>query len=161
VLIPELIPEQLAPHHDRKAFDCGDPELNGYLIAFPIDPPSFEARCTYVYVAEPGSPEVVAYQTLSPSAEILLEIAPEDEVEKDVLELKYLAVDKKYQRQGVGEAVLVHVIRGAKEAAEIHSAVHGLMLYAINDKAKRWYLNRGFGFEEIGPNTPYLFLRLK
>jgi len=124
----------------------------------PQGPQSYLWDWTYVCVPIAGSPDIIAYYTLAPDPAVLLEIPAEDEVETETIVLKYLGVGVHYQKQGVGEDILLSLMEQIVAASAIHPTVSALMLYALDDRAMQWYLSRDFGFQQVGSGAPYLIL---
>jgi GNAT superfamily N-acetyltransferase len=67
-----------------------------------------------------------------------------------------LAVDLSQQGKGLGKALLFDVLSRVEEAADI-VGVHAVLVHAIDEPARRFYLH--FGFEE-SPVDPYQLLLL-
>lgn len=54
-----------------------------------------------------------------------------------------LAVDKSLHRQGYGEALVTHAMKVVYHASQA-VGIYGMFVEALNDNAKKFYLNLGF-----------------
>jgi GNAT superfamily N-acetyltransferase len=73
-----------------------------------------------------------------------------------VIFLARLAIDKEFQGEGLGKAVLKDaILRSIRVTEEI--AARAILVHAKDDSARRWY--KKFGFEE-SPTDPYHLLLL-
>ena len=103
--------EAIARHHDRKAFDCGDAELNAFLVRYARQSHEKGGTKTFLAIdAEDGA--VLGFYSLSP-ASVLYKRTPES-VRKGlahhdvpVIRLARLAVDRRVQGQGLGGQLLL------------------------------------------------------
>ena len=152
--------ELLAAHHDRQGFDCGQPVLNEFLRRQARQNADRNLGVTHVAVPAPGAARILGYYTLlvrtidrdlMPDAKKL----PPGSI--GVVLLGRLAVDKSAQGQGLGRLLLLRAIRQTERAAR-DIGIHALVLDAIDDKARQWYLKLGFGFKELRDDPHHLFL---
>lgn len=61
-------------------------------------------------------------------------------------------MDKRYQNQGIGRALLRDaMIRAINVASD--AGVFAILVHAISDEAKRFYLSRGFVQSLLQPST--------
>ena len=74
-----------------------------------------------------------------------------------VLVLGRLAIHKDHHQKGIGTALLNDAIRRAIQAADI-AGVTALLVQAISEQARRFYLSRGFVESPIKPMTLCLML---
>lgn len=69
-----------------------------------------------------------------------------------VLLLGRLAVDKRYHNKGIGQALLRDaMIRAVNVSGD--AGVFAMLVHALNDQAKQFYLSRGFVESPIQPMT--------
>lgn len=141
--------ERRRADHDRKSFTCGKREMDDFLVNYGL---AEAYGATFVLVADSGSTEILAYVTLVPDP-----FNPQDESEASVISLERLAVHKNHQRKGIGEQLLVYVIR-AVAAVAVEKRWDAMELYALDEDAKGWYLRRGLGFQEEEPGSMILAL---
>lgn len=69
-----------------------------------------------------------------------------------VLLLGRLAIDRRYQNRGLGKALLRDAMLRAVAVAT-DAGVSAIMLHALSDQAKRFYLSRGFVESPLQPMT--------
>ena len=69
-----------------------------------------------------------------------------------VMVLGRLAVDRRYQGQGIGKALLRDAMLRVLQAAEI-VGVKAILVHAPSDEAKRFYLAHGFLESPMAPMT--------
>jgi ribosomal protein S18 acetylase RimI-like enzyme len=148
----------LVAAHDRQAFSSGAVALDRYLqMQANQDIRRHIANC---FIASPVQSNVVAgYYTLS-AASIPVADLPEEQTRKlpryPVLAaalIGRLAVDKRYQGQNLGSAMLFDVIA---RAIRSDAAVFALVVYAKDEAAARFY--RHHGFEAFSGRAGRLFL---
>ena len=69
-----------------------------------------------------------------------------------VLLLGRLAVDKRYHNQGIGQALLRDAMLRAVNVAS-NAGVFALLVHALSDPAKQFYISRGFVVSPLQPMT--------
>ena len=74
-----------------------------------------------------------------------------------VVVLGRLAIHKNHHQKGIGTALLNDAIRRAVQAAEI-AGITALLVQAISEQARRFYLSRGFIESPVKPMTLCLML---
>jgi GNAT superfamily N-acetyltransferase len=72
--------------------------------------------------------------------------------------LARLAIDQKYQRQGLGKALLKDALLRTAQAADI-AGIRALLVHAKDEPARLWYLN--WEFEPSASDPFHLFLLMK
>jgi GNAT superfamily N-acetyltransferase len=133
--------------HDRKSFDCGVATLNGYLQRFAGQ--DMARGLTRVYVLAEGA-EIIGYYSLSAHA-VARDALPEAVqvgayAELPFLLLGRLAVAKKWQGQGYGDALIVHAFQTTRTTAKA-IGILGMIVDAKDENAARFY--EGFGFARL------------
>jgi len=144
--------------HVRKGFDCGNPELNNYLLRYAGQDVRANYASLFVAIAQGGDNRIWGYYTLSNTG-IELRIVPETFRKslpkyKDVpaIRLGRLAVDAGMQGQRLGIRLLANaVIRSVSNA----SAWAVMVVDAKDDVACVFY--RKFGFESLEDDERHLF----
>lgn len=151
-------PQALADQHQLADFDSGEPSLDDWLKRRAAKNQTNGSSRTYV-VCEGSA--VIGYYCLAAGAIGHAE-APSgmkrnrpDPV--PVLVLGRLAIHKDHHQQGIGTALLGDAIRRTIQAAEI-AGVTALLVHAISEQARRFYLSRGFIESPIKPMTLCLML---
>lgn len=153
----------LAATHKVGAFACGDAEIDHFLHDLAAAEQSL--RLSQVYVVADVASEVVAYFTLSPLTirvePALLErlgigAAPYPAIGGFLL--GRLGVATAFQRQGVGEALVMRAAQIAKREAKV---VGGMFLAVDpkNDRLATWYGRQDF--VALGPRTRRMVLPLR
>lgn len=151
-------PQPLADHQQFAAFDSGEPSLDDWLKRRSAKNQSIGSSRTYV-VCEGET--VIGYYCLAAGAIGHAE-APSTMMRNrpdpvPVLVLGRLAIHKNHHQQGIGTALLNDAIRRAIQAAEI-AGVTALLVHAISEQARRFYLSRGFVESPVQPMTLCLML---
>jgi GNAT superfamily N-acetyltransferase len=152
---PELITEQ----HLLANFDCGEDSLNEWLKKRALKNNASGASRCFV-IAEDKN--VVGYYSLSAGA-ISHETAPKSMRRNmpnplPVLLLGRLAIDQRYHNQGLGQALLRDAMIRAVTIAN-DTGVFAILLHALSEQAKRFYLSRGFIESPLQPMTLMMTLQ--
>jgi GNAT superfamily N-acetyltransferase len=157
---PEFVIEKLGHEHDVSAFDCANATLNEWLSKFALT--NQQADSARTYVALDGN-SVAGYYALT-TGSVHRHESPQ-RIAKGlanhpigVVLLARLAVDRTQQGMGLGKALLFDALSRIEEAADI-VGVRAVLVHAIDDAARRFYLH--FGFEESPVDRYQLLLLLK
>jgi GNAT superfamily N-acetyltransferase len=156
--------EPLGPQHDRAAFSCGVPELDGYLRTLASQHSSRKISTTTVLLVDDPA-RIAGYHTLSSARLNLGELPP-------VLAKRYpryaegipatllgrLAIDNAYRGRGWGEALLLNALERSYLAANVVASAF-LLVRAIDAEASRFY--ERYGFTELPASPGRLFLTMK
>lgn len=155
--------EPLTGHHDRDRFDCGEDSLNQFLRQRARQNAERNLGVTHVVVANPGETEILGYYTLLvrsierenfPGAKKL----PPGEI--GVALLARLAVSQAAQGRGLETQMLLRAIVQTERAAR-DLGIHALVVHALDERAKGWYLGLDFGFELLTDNPLHLCLSIR
>lgn len=145
-------PQPLAQIHDFSAFDCGEPLLNDWLKRRAFANQITGASRTFVIADDCN--RVQAYYALAAGA-----VAQADAVGSvrrnmpdpiPVMVLGRLAVDRSCQGQKLGSALLKDAILRTISVAE-NVGIRALLVHAINEQARQFYLGRGFQASPANP----------
>lgn len=154
--------EPLGAAHQREDFDCGEPALNHYLKQYARQHQTLGVSRTFT--ARPHtSNEVIGFYSLAMAAVLSTDL-PEKDSKKfpkfpvPMVRLARLAVDLRYQRQGLGEDLLFDALFNSLESMKTVGAA-GVLVDAKHEKAKRFY--EKFEFESFPKNHLVLWLPLK
>lgn len=150
--------EPLSKKHDRQGFDCGDESLNLFLKRFARQNAEKGLGRTFVAVRN-NDPKIYGYYTLSSNSfgfEIVPEKLPRYPV--PVVHLGRLAVDRSAQGERLGKALLFHALERSVGIAE-QLGIYAVEVYAINDRARTFYLN--FGLTELKDDSHHLYITIK
>lgn len=152
--------ERLGSHHDREAFDCGKATLNEFLRRQARQNADRNVGITHVAVPELGAAKILGYYTLlvrTVSREIIPQSKRLPPGDIGVVLLGRLAVDKTAQGQGIGKILLLRAIRQVERAAR-DMGIFALVLDAVDEDARAWYLSLNFGFQELLDSPNHLCL---
>lgn len=152
-------PVPLADHHDVEAFASGAPTLDAWIRRKARANQASGASRTYVLCR---GDRVVGFYALA-AGSVSHDLSPRklrqnmpDPV--PVIVLGRLAVDVSEQGHGLGRALLRDaVLRVAAAAREV--GVAAMLVHALNDRAKAFYVAAGFDPSPVDPMV--LILRIK
>jgi GNAT superfamily N-acetyltransferase len=152
--------EKLRRDHPIDAFDCGQELLNQWLRKHALQNQGAGAAQSYVGLM---SGVVIGYYSLA-VGQIEYIDAPE-RLRKGlarhpvpIMLLARLAVDKNWQKNGVGRALLRDAVLRTLQAAEI-AGIRALAVHAKDDAARRYY--EQFDFEASPADPLHLLVLLK
>lgn len=152
--------ELLQGRHDRKKFDCGKPPLNDFLQRQARQNADRNVGVTHVVVPNTGSEQILGYYTLVTRTIESSQVVDNKNLprgELGVILLGRLAVDKSAQGQGLGRRMLLRAIRQTEQASR-EVGVFGLVLDALDNEARGWYLHLEFGFKSLSDDPNHLIL---
>ena len=146
-------PSSITADQELTIFDSGELSLNEWLIKRALKNQATGAsRC---FVVCSGT-DVIGYYSLSAGA-ISHEAAPKTMRRNmpnplPVILLGRLAVDKRYHNMGIGQALLRDAMMRAVNVSG-DAGVFAILVHALTDQAKQFYLSRGFVESPIQPMT--------
>jgi GNAT superfamily N-acetyltransferase len=146
-------PRHITSDHDVSQFDCGVPELDDWLKRRALQ--NETARASRTYVVTSGG-RVVGYYALATGA--IVQAAATGRVRRNmpepvpVMVLGRLAVDRAFQGAGLGSALLRDALLRTLGAAEV-AGCRAMLLHAISEDAKRFYVRHGFAESPLDPMT--------
>jgi GNAT superfamily N-acetyltransferase len=160
----EWVMEALRNGHSRADFSCGNASLDRYLKEQAGQDLRRGCAAPFVLVPERGSTTILGHYTLSSYGVDVGEL-PADVVKKlprypliPATLLGRVAVDRRFQGQGVGEFLLMDALhRALVQSAEIAAAA--VVVDAIDAGAVKFY--RHFGFVPFSAIGDRLFLPMK
>lgn len=145
--IPLVIEKLNKDLHNRRGFDCGEPELNDYLMFTARQHVDKGFAQVWVAVSVPGSPDIIGYYTLSMTSIEPIGTLDNLKIRKiPVLLLGKLAVDQRYRGLRIGERLLMHAQRSALLLAR-EVGIHAIVVDALHKKAAAFY--RKYDFVEL------------
>jgi GNAT superfamily N-acetyltransferase len=146
-------PLPISADHILEGFECGEPSLNEWLKRRALkNHISGASRC---FVICHGA-DVIGYYSLSAGAirresvtKALRRNMPDP---LPALLLGRLAIDRRYHNQGLGSALLRDaMIRAVNVSGD--AGVFALMVHALSEQARLFYLSRGFVESPLQPMT--------
>lgn len=152
-------PERLEPHHLLESFDCGIPSLNDWLKRRARMNEREGASRSYVVCA---GQEVVGYYCLAAGSVCCLDVP--GRVRRNmpdplpVMVIGRLAIHREWQGQGLGRALLRDAAIRTLSAAEV-AGVRAILVHALSEEAKRFYIRWGFMESPTNPMTLVITLQ--
>ena len=152
--------EKLRREHVLDAFDCGQPDLNRWLIRHALQNQGSNAAQTYVGIVDGV---VVGYYSLA-VGQVEHQDAPERLAKGlarhaiPIMLLARLAVQTEWQRRGVGRALLSDAVLRTLQAADL-AGIRALAVHAKDDWARLYY--EQFDFVASPTDPLHLFVLLK
>jgi len=146
-------PEKLQPHHSFKTFDSGKPVLDEWLQKRALRNEETGASRTYVVCIKK---RVVGFYALAVGS--IEAIKAPGKIRRNmpdpipVMIMGRLAVDQKYQRDGIGRGLLRDAVLRIVQAAEI-AGIRAILIHALDDDAKTFYQRCGFLPSPLDPTT--------
>ncbi len=142
--------------HDVKAFDCGKPDMNTFLARFAAKNIALDLSMTWVLPAEDDvagrKTSIAAYYTLA-SSTVTREQVPSDKnlpgYPVPLVLLARLAVDQRFQGQGLGAKTLIAALRRSAMLTQRGLPAMGLILDVLDEDALAFYQS----FNQFQPFT--------
>ena len=137
--------ERLDPKkHHRKPFDCGVIALNDYLQQFANQDQKRSLARVYVLAEQQ---QIIGYYSICAHSVPTDQLPDNSKLggypDAPFLLLGRLAVDRHYQGQGYGDALIFHAFKITAEAAEKIGTL-GMIVDAKDEKAASFYEKLGF-----------------
>jgi GNAT superfamily N-acetyltransferase len=151
-------PSRLLATHDVEQFDCGVPALDDWLRRWALKNEENNASRTFVVCS---GDIVIGYYRLANGA--IAHIDAPKRMRRNmpdpipIMVLGRLAVDQKYQNDGIGTELLRDAVLRVLQAAEI-AGIKAILVDAISEEAKKFYISRGFLASPTEPMTLCLML---
>ena len=148
--------------HDREGFDCGEESLNAFLKQHARKNAELGFSVTYVLTVDDSS-EILAYYTIA-GGEFDCELLPATSRKGlprhavPVIRLCRLATDLTQRGKGLGEIMLLDVLRRAVSISE-QLGVHAIEVDALSDAARTYY--RKYSFRSLLDNPNQLYLAIE
>ena len=152
-------PALLSIEHVLDEFDSGEPSLNVWLKKTALKNQATGAsRCFVICVGK----KVIGYYSLS-SGSLSRRSAPKSmqrnmPTNLPIIIMGRLAIDKNYHNQGLGKALVRDgMLRVMNASTEI--GIFAILIHALSEQAKRFYLSCGFIESPIDPMTLVMTLK--
>jgi GNAT superfamily N-acetyltransferase len=144
--VPAWHEEAITRKHDRGAFDCGDTELNVYLLRYARQSHDQGAAKTFLAIDDHTN-VILGFYSLAPASVAyhrVTEAVQRGLARHDVpgFRLARIAVDRAQQGQGLGGQLLLAAGRRCLMAATVVGGTI-LIIDAKNDRAASWYVSYG------------------
>jgi len=152
--------EKLRREHVLEAFDCGQPDLNSWLLKHALQNQGANAAQTYIGLV---NRVITGYYSLA-VGQVEYADAPE-RLQKGlakhpvpIMLLARLAVHQDWQRKGIGRSLLRDAALRTLQAADI-AGIRALVVHAKDNAAKRYY--EQFDFVPSPTDPLHLLVLLK
>lgn len=155
-------PQPLAADHRTEGFSCGEASLDEWLRRRALVNQTTGASRTFVVTDDQG--QLLAYYALAAGA-VSHQESP-GSIRRNmpepipVMVLARLAVDQRLQGRQVGGALLKDALRRAAAVAQ-NVGVRALLVHALNEHARQFYIHYGFVASPVNPMTLMLALHTK
>lgn len=146
-------PTPITAEHDISDFDSGEVSLNNWLQKRALKNQAAGASRCFVVCHDNA---VVGYYCLSAGA-ISHEASPKSMRRNmpdplPIILLGRLAVDQQFHNQGIGQALLRDAMLRAANVSK-DTGVFAILVHALSEPAKQFYLSRGFVETPLQPMT--------
>ncbi len=153
--------ESINKSHRRGHFDCGEEPINQYLKKYARQ--NDERNIAKTFVAINNDNHILGFYCLSAANIEFSELPPGTgknlpHYPVPVARIGQLGIDKSVQRTGLGGKLLIDALYRIFSASK-EIAVRAVIVDAINDNARRFYLH--FGFISLPNRERTLFLPIE
>ena len=153
--------EPLSRSHERNAFDCGEPSLNGYLQKTARQHIEKGISKTFVLVDIAQPTHILGFYTLA-ACEVIANRLPDKYAKKypekaPAAKLARLAVSENRQREGLGAIMMADAMKRILAVSE-NIGVIGFFVDAKHQNAREYY--EQFSFIQLPDHPLHLFLPL-
>ena len=147
MIVPTWHEEPIIKAHDREAFDCGEEALNDFLRRYARKSHELGGAKTFLAIDDADNKTILGFYSLSPAS---INYAKTPEIIRRGLarhdlpgfRLARLAVDRRFQGQGIGGQLLTAAgKRCLLASAEVGGVV--LLIDAKNERVAGWYASYG------------------
>ena len=157
----EVVVVPLHRGHTRAQFDCGNADLNEWLMKYSTQSARRGTAQTFV-ATQNNQPEVLGYYSAvvaSVEREQAANLAGLGQTRYSIpaVLIARLAVDRRAQGQGVGALLLAHSLDSALQVSE-RVGVQAVIVDALSDQAASFY--RRWGFQSFPSDGLRLFVPL-
>lgn len=150
--------------HDLKSFDCGKTDMNRYLTRYAEKNQKLGLSATWVLPVVETHPlpktKIAAYYSLASTTVTSTEIPADYKLPRypvPVVLLARLAVEQRFQRQGLGEKTLVSALRHCVVLTGKGLPAYGLVLDVLDAEALVFYQRFGL-FKPLNDHPMRLFV---
>ncbi|VAX06695.1 FIG001353: Acetyltransferase [hydrothermal vent metagenome] len=149
---------ELTRKHNRKGFDCGNHELNGFLATQARVHKSRHISKTFVAERVDNPNTILGFYTILPCETDGALIPGNYPSRVPAYLLGRLAIDKRYHGRGLGGELLISAIHKAALASRYVGGI-GVFVDAKAAEARKFYLH--MGFEQLPDQTVKLFMPME
>ena len=137
--------EPLTLAHRRAVFSCGEPALDEFIRQYARQQQARGLNRTYVALAAGGG-DIAGYYSINASSVLTAELPAAFKLPRypvPVLRIGRLAVDARFQGQGLGQLLLRHSLALAQEMAQ-RVGIFAVVVDAKHAQAAAFYKKLGF-----------------
>lgn len=154
-------PAPLAAGHRLDEFDCGEETLNLWLQRHALR--NQQAGATRTFVVADDEQRVTGFYSLAAGSvdRVVASVRAAKGLARHpipVIVLARLAVDRRFQGQGMGRGLLRDAVSRTLSVSE-HAGIRALLVQAKNESAQRFYAHHGFEPSPIDPFVMMLLLK--
>ncbi len=153
--------EELKKHHNRKYFDCGESALNTFLQILARQQQDKGISKTFILFDSEEPTTILGFFALAAcevvSEDLPLPLAKRYPARAPGAKLARLAIDRRHQRKGYGQILMVEAMKKALLVAE-HIGIIGFFVDAKNHDSRVYY--EQFGFISFPKQPMEMFLPL-
>ena len=146
--------------HDRKRFDCENKALNNYLQLMASQQSQRDNTRTFIIEDSSNSNYIVGYYTLTmihiDLTSLPSKLQKKHQNSQSAGLIARLAVDRRYQKRGYGEFLLVDALQKLLMASE--SVAFPLIIVDAKEGASEFYCK--FGFQKFIDEKDRLFITI-
>jgi|TARA_R110002073_G_scaffold234063_6_gene395388 predicted N-acetyltransferase YhbS len=152
-------PQIMTADHETALFDCGHDTLNEWLQKRALKNQTQDASHSYVVC---DGQRVIGYYALSSGS--IARLGTPGSLSRNmpdpipVMVLGRLAIDRAYQDRKLGAALLKDALLRTLKVSRI-VGVKALLVHALSDEAKRFYLHFAFQVSPVDPMTLLLSVK--
>lgn len=144
--VPPWHEEAITRKHDRSAFDCGDANMNGFLLRYARQSHDQGAAKTFLAIDD-TTKAILGFYSLAPASlayQRTPEIVQRGLARHDIpgFRLARIAIDRAQQGKGLGGQLLLAAGRRCLAAAAVVGGIV-LIIDAKSDRAASWYVSYG------------------
>jgi GNAT superfamily N-acetyltransferase len=151
--------EPLTLAHRRAAFSCGEPALDAFIRQYARQQQARGLNRTYVALAVDVG-DIAGYYSINASSVLTAELPADLRLPRypvPALRIGRLAVDTRFQGQGLGQLLLRHSFKLALEMAQ-RVGIFAVVVDAKHARAAAFYKKLGFAPFASRPLSLYLAL---
>ncbi|MDO8705640.1 MAG: GNAT family N-acetyltransferase [Sulfuricaulis sp.] len=154
-------PAPLTAEHRIEEFDCGEATLNLWLQRHALR--NQQAGATRTFIVADDEQRVTGFYSLAAGSvdHVVASVRAAKGLARHpipVMVLARLAVDRRFQGQGMGRGLLRDAVLRTLSVSE-HAGIRALLVQAKNKSAQRFYAHHGFEPSPIDPFVMMLLLK--
>lgn len=156
------VPQPLSAEHRVDGFACGESSLDEWLRRRAL--PNQVTGASRTFVVTDQANQVVAYYAMAAGA--VAHQAATGRIRRNmpdpvpVMVLARLAVDQRFQGHKLGAAMLQDAVHRTLAVSQ-SAGIRALLVHALNESSRQFYLHYGFEVSPVDPMTLMLLLHAR